>query len=145
MSMIYCFVIINSKLALEDNLNDEKDTFLQVRFYWTVVFARYGVLILTLWKSARVLVRFRFATSKAVLDIYCKNQCIRVALWEAIVHLENLKIGWRKSVVPNISPRNKTLVIVVKSNSQADIKALSDLHQSLSATCCLHVTLLETF
>ena len=145
MLVIYCSVIMNSKLALDNNLSAEKDTFLHVQFYWTVVFARYGVLILTLWKFARVLVRFRFATSKAVVDIYCKNQCIQVALWEAIVHLEILKIGWRKNVVPNISPRNKTLVIVVKSNSQVDIKALSDLHQSLSATCCLHVILLETF
>lgn len=39
-------------------------------------------------------------------------------------HYENLKIGWRQSVVPSLPFKNKALVIAAKNYARLDLKVV---------------------
>ena len=83
-------------------------------------------------KQYHILVLVLFTTSKPIPVIeYCKF-CVRVAprVVERLKHdifgnskyWENLKVGWRKSLMPGPPSKNKTLAIATKKLAEKDVE-----------------------
>ena len=114
---------LSQNIALSRNLNHHWKCREQMKSFQTI-------LVVIIWTFS-----LGFSTSstrhrQAELDIYYKELCTQVAslvserlkITEIRKCQNNLKFGWRRSLVPNLPSGNEPLVLEVKKYIKADVR-----------------------